>query len=32
VPVTPELARGAARAAADGFFDNEIWVWMLPRD
>ena len=32
VPVTPELVRGAAKAAADGFQDNEIWAWMLPRD
>jgi GNAT superfamily N-acetyltransferase len=29
IEVTPELVRGAARAAADGFADNEIWVWML---
>jgi GNAT superfamily N-acetyltransferase len=29
VPITPELIRGAAQAAAEGFFDNEIWVWML---
>lgn len=32
VAVTPGLVRGAARAVADGFFDNEIWVWLLPRD
>ena len=32
VPVTPDLVRGAAQAAADGFQDNEIWVWMLRRD
>lgn len=32
VPITPELAPGAARAAAEGFFDNEIWVWMLRGD
>ncbi len=31
VPVTPGLVRGAAQAAAEGFFDNEIWVWMLRR-
>jgi GNAT superfamily N-acetyltransferase len=32
VPITPSLVRGAARAIADGFFDNEIWVWTLRRD
>lgn len=32
VPLTPELTEGAARAVAAGFFDNEIWVWLLPRD
>jgi len=32
VPVTPELLRGAAQASADGFQDNEIWVWLLRRD
>jgi GNAT superfamily N-acetyltransferase len=32
VPVTPELVRGAGQAAADGFLDNEIWVWMLRRE
>ncbi|MDP9189797.1 MAG: GNAT family N-acetyltransferase [Actinomycetota bacterium] len=32
VPITRELVRGAAQAAAEGFFDNEIWVWMLKRD
>jgi ribosomal protein S18 acetylase RimI-like enzyme len=32
VPITPELVRGAAQAVADGFFDNEIWVWLLRRD
>ncbi|CAN5582497.1 hypothetical protein BH20ACT15_BH20ACT15_08680 [soil metagenome] len=32
VPITPELVRGAAQAAADGFRDNEIWTWMLRRD
>ncbi|MBM3665891.1 MAG: GNAT family N-acetyltransferase [Actinobacteria bacterium] len=32
VPVTRELMRGAAEAAAEGFLDNEIWVWMLPRE
>ena len=32
VPVTAELVRGAAQAVADGFFDNEIWVWLLRRD
>lgn len=32
VPITPELIRGAAQAAAEGFQDNEIWVWMLRRD
>ena len=31
VPITPELVRPAARAIAEGFFDNEIWVWLLPR-
>jgi GNAT superfamily N-acetyltransferase len=29
VEVTDERVRGAAQAAADGFVDNEIWVWML---
>ena len=29
IEITPELVRGAAQAAADGFADNEIWVWML---
>ena len=29
ITVTPELVPGAAQAAADGFIDNEIWVWML---
>lgn len=29
VEITPDLVRGAAQAAADGFVDNEIWVWML---
>ena len=32
VPVTSELVRGAAQAAAAGFFDNEIWAWILRRD
>ena len=32
VPVTPGLVKGAAQAAADGFFDNEIWVWLLRGD
>ncbi len=32
VPITPSLIRGAAQAIADGFFDNEIWVWTLRRD
>jgi GNAT superfamily N-acetyltransferase len=32
VEITPELVRGAAQAVAEGFFDNEIWVWMLRRD
>ena len=32
IRITPELVPGAAQAAADGFFDNEIWVWMLRRD
>jgi ribosomal protein S18 acetylase RimI-like enzyme len=31
VPITPPLVRGAARAAAEGFMDNEIWVWLIPR-
>ena len=26
------MSAGAAQAAAEGFFDNEIWVWMLRRD
>ena len=30
VEITPDLVRGAADAAAEGFQDNEIWVWMLP--
>jgi len=32
VPIAQPLVRGAARAIADGFFDNEIWVWTLRRD
>ena len=32
VPITPGLVRPAARAVAEGFFDNEIWVWLLPRE
>ena len=32
VQITPALVRGAAQAAADGFVDNEIWVWMLRGD
>ena len=32
VPIDAGLVRGAARAVADGFFDNEIWVWLLRRD
>ena len=32
VPVAPALVRGAARAVAESFFDNEIWVWLLRRD
>jgi ribosomal protein S18 acetylase RimI-like enzyme len=32
VSVTPELRGGAALAAARGFQDNEIWVWMVPSD
>lgn len=32
VAITPELIPGAAEAIAAGFFDNEIWAWLLPRD
>jgi GNAT superfamily N-acetyltransferase len=32
VAITPGLVRGAARAIAESFFDNEIWVWLLRRD
>jgi len=32
VPISPALVRGAARAVSESFFDNEIWVWLLPRD
>jgi GNAT superfamily N-acetyltransferase len=32
VPIGPSLVRDAARAIADGFFDNEIWVWTLRGD
>jgi GNAT superfamily N-acetyltransferase len=32
VSITPGLVRGAGRAVARGFHDNEIWVWMLPGD
>lgn len=32
IPVGPAEARMAADAAARGFLDNEIWVWMLPND
>jgi GNAT superfamily N-acetyltransferase len=30
VKVTPELASGSAAAIAAGFFDNEVWMWVLP--
>jgi len=30
VKVTPDKVAGAAEAIAAGFFDNEIWAWMLP--
>lgn len=29
VPITPELVRGSAQATAEGFYDNEIWVWLM---
>jgi GNAT superfamily N-acetyltransferase len=32
VPIAPGLVPAAAQATAEGFFDNEIWVWMLRRD
>jgi GNAT superfamily N-acetyltransferase len=32
VPITKPLVRGAADAAAAGFMDNEIWVWLIPRE
>ena len=32
VPISQDLVRGAAQAVAEGFFDNEIWAWMLRRD
>ena len=32
VPIDARLVRGAARAVAESFFDNEIWVWLLRRD
>ena len=32
IPITPGLVPDAARAVAEGFFDNEIWVWLLRRD
>jgi GNAT superfamily N-acetyltransferase len=32
VPVTDELLDDAAGAIARGFFDNEIWVWILRSD
>jgi len=32
VRVRPDLVRGAADAISEGFFDNEIWVWLLRRD
>lgn len=31
-PLTRESLPGAADAIAAGFGDNEIWVWMVPRD
>ena len=31
VPVTEQLATGAARALGAGFHDDEIWTWMLAR-
>lgn len=31
VSIEPAMVRAAARAVADGFFENEIWVWLLPR-
>ena len=31
VPIEPPMVRAVARAVAEGFFDNEIWVWLLPR-
>jgi ribosomal protein S18 acetylase RimI-like enzyme len=32
IKVSPDLVSGAAGAIAAGFFDNEIWMWMLPGD
>jgi len=32
VPIGDDLAHAAAHAVARGFRDNEIWVWLLPRD
>jgi GNAT superfamily N-acetyltransferase len=31
VPVTEQLTHGAAQALGEGFHDDEIWTWMLPR-
>jgi hypothetical protein len=31
VRVTDQLVRATAEALADGFHDDEIWAWLLPR-
>lgn len=30
VPITKQTAKAAGLAAAAGFLDNEIWVWVVP--
>jgi GNAT superfamily N-acetyltransferase len=32
IPIAPEHVRAAAESVAEGFFENEIWVWLLRRD
>lgn len=32
VPITEQLVPGAAQAIGDGFHDDEIWTWLLPRE
>lgn len=32
VPITEQLIPGSAQALSEGFHDDEIWAWMLPRE